>query len=181
MKSICSKVIGMPLLLTITCLLVPFFILIASISEAQSAQMYRQWATRYSAGAGYSATSNGVVVDDEGSVYIAGMTEDYKNEEEFMVLKYNSTGEQQWIKTHHGEPAYGDDVATAITIDGDGNIYATGTIENSVDTDCLTVKYDADGTELWAVNYHNGNYEQCDGVQLDDSGNVYIYGSSGDE
>ncbi|MEO0086969.1 MAG: SBBP repeat-containing protein [candidate division WOR-3 bacterium] len=46
-----------------------------------------------------------------------------------------------------------------------------------MDCDCITVKYDADGNELWAARYNAAYYydDGC-GIATDNFGNVYVGG-----
>jgi hypothetical protein len=70
-----------------------------------------------------------------------------------------------------------------MALDGRGNVHVTGYADGPERTglDYVTVKYDAGGSELWAVRYdgpaHRG--ECAKDIAVDAAGNVYVTGSSG--
>ena len=68
-----------------------------------------------------------------------------------------------WVKRYKG-PGNSDDQAYAIAVDSSGNIYVTGSSG--------TIKYDADGNQLWL-----GAWGGVD-IAVDGSGNVYVTGES---
>jgi uncharacterized delta-60 repeat protein len=66
---------------------------------------------------------------------------------------------------------------SALAVDSSGNVYVTGWAQNSEGTnDFATVKYDANGNELWVKKY-NGGFGLD--IAVDSSGNVYVQGTSG--
>ncbi|MHC4497720.1 MAG: SBBP repeat-containing protein, partial [Planctomycetota bacterium] len=87
---------------------------------------------------------------------------------------------EAWVTRYNG-PGNGSDAAYALALDDSGNIFVTGWSSGSgTGTDYATIKYNADGTELWEARY-NGSVNGGDwavALTLDDSGNVYVTGSS---
>lgn len=71
-------------------------------------------------------------------------------------------------------------VPHAVAVDGEGNVTVTGSTGLAPNQDCLTVRYAADGTLLWAVRYdgpaHGMDYAKD--LALADSGGVVIVGGS---
>jgi len=100
-----------------------------------------------------------IAVDAAGNSYTIGYTYGQLGDQSFgnidmFVVKYDSDGNQQWIKqigTHFYE--YGQ----AVSIATDGNILITGSTggslasTNSGDDDTYVAKYDTDGILLWHV------------------------------
>ena len=67
---------------------------------------------------------------------------------DYATIKYDSDGRTQWIARYNGLAA-GDDEATALALDGAGNVYVTGAGTNPDDGsyDYVTIKYDRAGDE----------------------------------
>jgi hypothetical protein len=87
---------------------------------------------------------------------------------------------QEWLARYDG-PANGMDEAYAIAVDGAGNVYVTGKSEGvGLNSDYLTVKYDANGNKEWEARY-NGPDDGPDAayaIAVDGAGNVYVTGAS---
>lgn len=66
----------------------------------------------------------------------------------------------------------------AVTADAAGNSWITGGASNGTNYDVLTVKYDAQGVEQWAVTYDGGDEDSAGAVAVDGAGNVYVAGST---
>ena len=99
---------------------------------------------------------------------------------DYEVLKYDSSGNLLWSKTY--DNAGNDDVPTALVTDASGNVFVTGRSCNAPGAcDYATVVFAAaDGSPLWsgAALYDAGGDDEAVGIKLDASGNVYVTGRS---
>jgi uncharacterized delta-60 repeat protein len=128
----------------------------------------------------YSAYAYSIAVDNQGNVFTTGFESDGFTDGEFITLKFNSSGVLQWATPYNGSTS-SIDYANHIVVDSDGNSYITGWSGGANNLhDMTTIKYDADGNELWVKRY-NGSADDNDyayWLALDGSGNVYVAGQS---
>ncbi len=98
-----------------------------------------------------------------------------------------------WTARHDGPPANASDIPVATVVDGQGNIYVTGTASNRTGLTpynysyansysyVMTVKYDTAGNELWTARYGDQETEPNNAaaaLAVDHDGNVYVTGTS---
>jgi hypothetical protein len=144
----------------------------------------QQWVVRYNSPANFDDYPNSIVIDSQDNIYIAGQIRVAPGAYfDYVTLKYNSSGQQQWVKTFNGTGG-GDDKANSIAVDGTSNVFVTGV--SNIDknaaylTDIVTIKYDASGNEVWKSQY-DGPGKSSDGavsIKLDGVGNIYVFGGS---
>jgi hypothetical protein len=141
----------------------------------------QQWVARYNGSVNSEDEATAIAVDNVGNVYVTGTSDGgFGTGYNYVTIKYNSAGQQQWLTAYNG-PAIGDDGAAAIVLDGLGNVYVTGASWGSFsDYDYATIKYDSAGQEQWVARY-NGPGDGIDAahaIAVDGSGNVYVTGWS---
>ncbi len=146
-----------------------------------------------------------VVLDSEGNILVAGQcglgfngpagetpiqpyTGDYDN----FVIKLSGAGQHVW-HTFYGADDSED--AASVALDGEGNVYLSGTsvsswggegipdplnphssLEDSKDV--YVVKMGAGGNHLWHTFFGGDGDEQLGGLAVDDQGTVYVTGES---
>ena len=142
----------------------------------------QQWVATYNGpGNGYDIASS-LAVDAEGNVYVTGHSYKIDPHEsyDYVTIKYNPLGEEQWVKRFSGSSGTGDDEATSITLDTEGNVYVTGHSEDELNfADYTTVKYNSSGEEQWVAQYNGpGIMDFATSVLVDGKGNVYVTGHS---
>jgi uncharacterized delta-60 repeat protein len=140
-----------------------------------------QWVARYSGPENDYDEARALAVDGSGNVYVTGSSSGSGTYADYVTAKYNSAGEAQWVVRYDG-PGNSHDRATALVVDGSGNVYVTGQSSGSAfaSGDYATVKYNAAGVEQWSARY-NGPGNFSDGavaLAVDGSGNVYVTGYS---
>src|SRR5215212_3920013 len=94
---------------------------------------------------------------------------------------HSQAAEAVWVQ-HYDGPGNDLDVATAVALDTNGNVFVTGYSTGSGgDYDYATIKYSGAGVPLWTNRYNgpgNGG-DQAYSVAVDTSGNVFVTGNSG--
>jgi hypothetical protein len=141
----------------------------------------QQWVQHYVKKKGWTDAASALAVDSAGNVYVTGQEQVSGLGSDFLTIKYDTGGKQQWIQRYHG-PGMEEDKAVAIGLDKLGNVYITGESNGGGDNgyDYVTIKYDANGKQQWLQRY-NGQESSSDrptAMAVDDFGNVYVTGSS---
>jgi uncharacterized delta-60 repeat protein len=145
-------------------------------SVAPAGGVYEAWVARYNGPGNNHDEARAIAVDSSGNVYVAGTSYGSGTLSDYATIKYNSTGQQQWVARYNG-PENGDEELHAMAVDSAGNVYVTGWsgINNS-HYDCTTVKYNSAGQEEWVARYNAapGGFAVGEGIAVDGSGNVYV-------
>ncbi|MFX1391876.1 MAG: hypothetical protein ACFE9Z_17565, partial [Promethearchaeota archaeon] len=93
------------------------------------------------------------------------------------VIKYNSTGDQQWIFISGGVGSIGN--FYDLVLDDNNFTYVCGYSESSDDSDAVLYQIDSNGNYIWARSWQINAYdddEYAQGIALDSSNNIYIAG-----
>lgn len=142
----------------------------------------QQWVQRYNRAGNGSDGAYSIAVDELGNVYVTGYSVGTTTAEDYTTIKYNSAGDTVWVRRYDG-PGNNTDIAWAIAVDRQGNVYVTGTSRSgstSYTADYATIKYNSSGDTIWVRRYNglgNGNdVARC--VAVDSLGNVYVTGSN---
>lgn len=158
-----------------TKLLIPI-LSILSISSVAQVVPNIDWVKYYSEKATISNVPS--AIDAGSNVYITGYTYPTPSNADLTTIKYDALGNLIWVRNYNNG---GFDDANAITLDASGNIYVTGESDGTgTGRDLITIKYDASGTQLWAVRYNgafNGN-DVANAIFIDPAGNVYVTGKT---
>jgi hypothetical protein len=151
----------------------------ATIKYSSSGE--KLWAKRYNGPGDNWDSATELVLDAAGNVYVTGHS--YGPDGfDYVTIKYSPAGAQEWVATYDG-PVHSEDWPNALAVDAAGNVYVTGwSGGDSTFFDYATVKYNASGTQEWAVRYNGpGNTkDRAWGLGVDHSGNVYVTGDSGE-
>lgn len=139
-----------------------------------------QWGKVYNGPGNYIDYGHSVAVDGSGNVIICGVSVGANSGSDFVTIKYNSAGVEQWLARYNG-PDNQSDYAQVVKVDAAGNVYVTGaTSSASSSSDYLTVKYSPAGEQRWLRTYNGiGNLgDNATAMVLDNLGNVYVTGKS---
>jgi len=145
----------------------------------------QQWAMRYNGPGNALDEPFDIAVDLLGNAYVTGRsnrTGGHFEGLDFLTIKYNSAGVEQWVVRFNGTGNDWDQ-ANAIEVDALGNVYVTGHSAFDVGTafhDFWTFKYNSSGNVVWFARFNGpgDNWDEAVDLKLDDDGNVYVTGLS---
>ncbi|MBS1515973.1 MAG: T9SS type A sorting domain-containing protein [Bacteroidetes bacterium] len=132
----------------------------------------QQWAIRYE-GPSRGNIAVSMTSDSQDNLYVCGQSNSLVPTTDYVVVKYNSAGIQQWEARYTGGGISDYNVPKAFTLDHVGNIYIVGYGGGK----CITVKINSSGNFQWATRFGiNNNNGPATSIITDDSSNVYITG-----
>jgi hypothetical protein len=137
-----------------------------------------QWARTYNETGNYTDFGTHVAVDPQGNAYINGMTRIRWNNYECTTIKYDSTGNMQWVNKYSG-PANRICQPNSMVTDKNGNVYIVGlTLNDHNQYLCATIKYNTQGQQQWVQLYFEApDYnDKGSNIALDNQGNIYVAG-----
>ena len=143
-------------------------------------------------GTTYSDYLQDVVVATSGNIYITGYTygtidasydySDYTENHDYsemFLIKYNSSGTQQWVaQAGSSVNDFGYDAA----LDSSENVFMTGVTRGDVTgdnlgyTDFVVLKYDSSGNQQWVIQDGSTSFDTADGIVVDSSDDVFVTG-----
>lgn len=133
-----------------------------------------KWVQRYNGTSNHHDKPNSMFVDAAGNVYIHGFCNNAGSDLDYITIKYNTDGVQQWASVYNG-PVNSTDIGTDITVDLEGNVYVTGRSVGGGLFSGATIKYNSSGVLQWVHRQEDwaatGLY-----IGVDGSGNVYTSG-----
>ena len=138
-----------------------------------------QWVSRYNGTGNFIDRANSLKIDSFGNVYVTGNSSGVNLASDYVTIKYNAQGVQQWFSDYNGR-ANDADVALDIVLDNLGNIYVTGySYSSPTDEDITTVKYNNIGNQQWVIRYNHSLYDEGVSISIDNLNNIYVCGNSG--
>ena len=128
-----------------------------------------------------------MTVDAAGNLYVTGPSEGEVRgtaptvtDSDFLTLKYDAEGNLLWA-ARFGAPGYSFDEAYSLAVDAHGDVYVAGkSYLPSTGGDFVTVKYNGEGLQTWAVRYGGASdvFDSPAALVLDSAGSVYVLGTS---
>ncbi|HNV93559.1 MAG TPA: hypothetical protein PKI84_00590, partial [Methanofastidiosum sp.] len=132
----------------------------------------------YSAGTINRASS--VAVDLNNNIIVTGFRRLSSNDTVY-TIKYTPTGSVIWSNYFNkvgSRPSNELLEINDVTVDSLNNVIVTGSVNNGVNWDYYTVKYDPLGNVLWQRTYNGGNEDYAHGVAKDSLNNILVVGRS---
>ena len=148
------------------------------------------WVRRYNGPVGDGGdTGYGVEVDALGNVLVVGTSAGVGTSNDIVTIKYNSSGEEQWVTrydgpAHQSDAIYDDGGGKCLKLDQFGDAYIVGYSMDSESSrtrnDYLTIKYNSEGIEQWHATYNHLDscIETGMAIDVDTLGFVYVTGRS---
>ena len=130
-------------------------------------------------GDGTEDFARAIAKDAAGNVYVTGSSKGENTSFDYVTVKYDAAGEKVWVR-RYDSGYFDEDHAEAITVDESGNVYVTGYSKgDNTDYDYATIKYSADGTQMWVSRYDSGYYDEESAKALEVAeGYVFVTGYS---
>jgi hypothetical protein len=140
------------------------------------------WSSFYS-GSGLSIDKpTAVAVDTGHNVYVTGYSQNGAAGYDYVTIKYNINGVQQWSRLYNG-PGNGEDKSVALAVNDSLNVFVTGwSLGSGTGFDYATIKYKSNGDTAWVRRY-NGPANGTDsalGIALRGNTELYVTGASKD-
>jgi hypothetical protein len=122
-----------------------------------SANGTKDWEAVYSGSGVLADEGVAATVDASGNVYVAGYTTVSGTNTDLIVIKYNSSGTQQWVRTMSGSASGGADSATSLALAG-SDLVVAGYVTNAT-RDFFAAKITSANSVTWQNSYDAGGLE----------------------
>jgi uncharacterized delta-60 repeat protein len=125
----------------------------------------------------FQGLATALAVDNTGKVIVTGSVNNGSSYD-YATVAYSGEGLPLWTNIYGG-PGTSDDRATAVGVDGAGNVFVTG-YGGTLDVDFVTIAYSSSGVPLWTNRYNGpaaGRDQPC-GLAVASNGELIVAGSS---
>jgi hypothetical protein len=137
-----------------------------------------KWVVKYNGPRNENDYGLAIGVDSRGNVYVCGGSQGDLLYDDYVTVKYDSLGIEQWNRRYNGSANFLDQ-ARSLVIDNSDNVYITGySTHAGTGYDFTTIKYNTNGDQLWIARYNNGLNDMANDMTIDNFGNIYVTGES---
>lgn len=126
-----------------------------------------------------------VVLDALGNVYACGYSDGGNSQDDILLVKYDANGNELYDTTWNNSSYYMDDIPVAMAIDGNQNIFITGSTEPDTakgSNNFITLKFNSSGGLIWQAEYNRPSVtsgkDEAASIAVDSNGDAYITGRS---
>ncbi|MBA4312680.1 MAG: hypothetical protein C0417_08625 [Chlorobiaceae bacterium] len=113
----------------------------------------QKWVRRYDGLGSFKDWSVKIAIDDSANVYVTGYSYGSGTNYDYVLIKYDSNGVEQWVQRYDDSGGSFDRPVT-MGIDLDGDIYVCGyTYNSNIRPTWAVVKYNNQGEKLWVVKH----------------------------
>jgi uncharacterized delta-60 repeat protein len=139
------------------------------------------WRELYMGPDGRDDSATEVAVDGDNNIVVVGYSSVTFSDYDALTLKYDPSGELLWERRIAGDEDHFDR-ATGVAIDGQDNIYITGTYDPIGGSRYFAVRYAPDGSEQWFTDYAGpiGGGSRANDIAVGADGSVAVTGDSPD-
>ncbi len=108
------------------------------------------WLATYNGPGNGTDVANHIEVDNSGNAYITGESLGNGTNQDFVTIKYNSFGVQQWVARYNNGPT---DIAYSLKVDDNQKVFVTGkSYSESTGSDIVTIGYNQNGVQAWVAS-----------------------------
>lgn len=137
------------------------------------------WAVQYNGTGNHWDEAFALSIDPAGNVFVCGNSKGNLNGYDFVTVKYDSLGQQQWVARYPSTASYSNQPENVLA-DGSGGCYVTGHLFNGSTHDLALFHYDVAGNQLWLQTIPSNqvlSQVTREYVKTDSQGNVYLLGN----
>ena len=127
--------------------------------------------------------AHAVKIDNNNNIIVTGFSRGNGNYD-YATIKYNPSGNQQWVSRFDGTMNL-QDIPSSLATDSQGNIYVTGVTNSDLggfgtQSNYATLKYNSSGSTQWTAIYNGtgNNKDSASSLTVDESGDVFVTGKS---
>lgn len=140
----------------------------------------QQWVKLYNGPSNYTDYVSKIIIDDSRNLYVSGISWTTPLVFEYAIVKYSSSGVQQWVIRQFGSDNTSD-YKHGIAVDRLGYVFFAGSSGYAGLQYIVTARYNSSGSIQWMATYNApgfGCQSEASSLVIDTIGNAYVTGYS---
>ena len=143
------------------------------LTQKYSSSGYLYWSKTYNGSGDNDDIGTQIKLDNDGNVFVAGSATGATTNEDFVLIKYKSDGQREWVRTYdilnHSE------YSVELAIDSSGNAIILGNNGYPELIGSVTIlKYNTLGDFQWVVNKGNNLNQTARAIVCNNSDDIFI-------